>query len=156
MALVITTPAFAANQRIPERFSRDGDNLSPKLEWRGEPPETRSFAVVVEDPDAPKGTFRHWAAYDIPPGTHLLAEGAGSQIPSAAARFTMAKNDFGNRRYDGPQPPPGHGAHHYHFRVFALGVPKLDVPANCAAQEVLEAARAQALAEGDSVGLFER
>ena len=61
MALVITTPAFAANQKIPERFSRDGDNLFPQLEWRGEPPETRSFAVVVEDPDAPRGTFRHWA-----------------------------------------------------------------------------------------------
>ena len=68
----------------------------------------------------------------------------------------MAKNDFGNRRYDGPQPPPGHGTHHYHFRVFALSVPKLGVPANCAAKEVLEAARAQALAEGDSVGVFER
>ncbi|HLY52524.1 MAG TPA: YbhB/YbcL family Raf kinase inhibitor-like protein, partial [Steroidobacteraceae bacterium] len=95
MALVITTPAFAANQKIPKRFSRDGDNLSPQLEWRGEPPETRSFAVVVEDPDAPRGTFRHWAAYNIPPGTHALPEGAGSQIPTAAVQLTMAKNDFG-------------------------------------------------------------
>lgn len=156
MALAVTIQAFAANQKIPDRFSRDGDNLSPQLEWRGEPAETQSFALVVEDPDAPKGTFRHWAAYNIPAGTHRLPEGAGSERRGAAVPLTMATNDFGNRRYDGPQPPAGHGTHHYHFRVFALGVAELDVPENCGAREVLEAARAQALAEGDWVGLFER
>jgi Raf kinase inhibitor-like YbhB/YbcL family protein len=111
---------------------------------------------VVEDPDAPQGTFRHWAAYNIPAGTHQLPEGAGSWIPGAPVKMLMAKNDFGNCGYDGPQPPRGHGTHHYHFRLFALGVAELDMPADCAAQEVLEAARSQALAEGDSVGLCER
>ena len=155
MALVITFP-FPANQKIPARFTRDGENLSPALQWRGEPPEPRSFALVVEDPDAPKGTFRHWAAYNIPAGTHQLPEGAGSNIPGAPARMVTAKNDFGNRGYDGPQPPRGHGTHHYHFRLFALGVAELGVPEDCGAQEVLEAARANALEEGDSVGLSER
>jgi Raf kinase inhibitor-like YbhB/YbcL family protein len=156
MALVVTTAAFADEHKIPDRFSRDGGNLSPQLEWRGEPPETRSFALVVEDPDAPKGTFRHWAAYNIPAGTHRLPEGAGSPGGDSAIAITMAKNDFGNACYDGPQPPRGHGTHHYHFRVFALGIDRLEVSEGCDAEEVLEAARAQALAEGDAIGVFER
>jgi Raf kinase inhibitor-like YbhB/YbcL family protein len=156
MTLAITTPAFTPNQRIPERFSRDGGNVSPQLEWQGAPAETRSFALVVEDPDAPKGTFRHWAAYDIPVQTHRLPEGAGSGQGGAGARMTMARNDFGNARYDGPQPPAGHGTHHYHFRLFALDVPKLDLPTECGAAEVLEAARAHALATGETVGVFAR
>jgi Raf kinase inhibitor-like YbhB/YbcL family protein len=156
MALVVTTPAFEDDHKIPERFSRDGGNLSPQLEWRGEPAETRSFAVVVEDPDAPKGTFRHWAAYNIPAGTHRIPEGAGSERGGSGLAIAMARNDFGNTHYDGPQPPRGHGTHHYHFRVFALGIAELEVAADCAAEEVLEAARAQALAEGDAVGVFER
>ena len=156
MALAISTPAFAANQKIPERFARDGGNVSPQLQWSGAPAETRSFALIVEDPDAPKGTFRHWAAYNIPPQTDHLHEGAGSQTRGAATGMKMAKNDFGNAHYDGPQPPPGHGTHHYHFRLFALDVPELDVPANCTAEEVRKAARSHALAEGDVVGVFER
>ena len=156
MALAIKTQAFAPNQKIPERFSRDGGNLSPQLEWSGAPAATRSFALIVEDPDAPKGTFRHWAAYNIPAVALRLPEGAGSQTAGSGMQMTMARNDFGNPRYDGPQPPPGHGIHHYHFRLFALDVPTLDVPATCAAQDVLDAVRVHALAEGDTVGLFER
>ncbi len=68
------------------------------------PGGTRSFALVVEDPDAPKGTFRHWAAYDIPADARRVAEGVGSRDPGAALK--MASNDFGNAHYDGPQPPP--------------------------------------------------
>ena len=96
MALAISTPAFAANQKIPERFARDGGNVSPQLQWSGAPLETRSFALIVEDPDAPKGTFRHWAAYNIPAQTNRLHEGAGSQTRGAATGMKMAKNDFGN------------------------------------------------------------
>jgi len=107
---------------------------------------------VVEDPDAPRGTFRHWAVYDIPADMHHLDEGAGSRQNG----LHMATNDFGNPQYDGPQPPPGHGTHHYHFRLFALDVPKLDVPPNCSAADVLRAAQSHALAEGDVVGTFER
>jgi Raf kinase inhibitor-like YbhB/YbcL family protein len=154
MALTLNTPAFAQNQPIPDRFSRDGGNVSPPIEWRGAPPGTQSYALVVEDPDAPKGTFRHWAAYNIPAGTDGLPESAGSGKPGTA--MDMAKNDFGDRRYDGPQPPPGHGTHHYHFRLFALDVPQLRVPGNASAQDVLEAVRAHTLAEADVVGTYER
>ncbi len=154
MALTLNIPGLQQNHRIPDRFSRDGGNVSPPVQWRGAPSGTRSFALVVEDPDAPKGTFRHWAAYNIPAGTETLPEGVGSSKPDATMQ--MAVNDFGNRRYDGPQPPAGHGTHHYHFRLFALDVPQLRIPGNSGAQEVLEAARSHALAEADVVGTFER
>jgi Raf kinase inhibitor-like YbhB/YbcL family protein len=154
MAFTVTTPAFAKGQRIPEQFSRDGGNVSPLIEWRGAPPDTRSYALVVEDPDAPVGTFRHWAAYNIPPDAQRLSEGAGSRQHGAAIQ--MAENDFGNAHYDGPQPPPGHGTHHYHFRLFALDVPELDVPEECTATDVLRAAQAHKLAEADVVGTYKR
>jgi Raf kinase inhibitor-like YbhB/YbcL family protein len=153
MALTLTSPAFARNQKIPNQFSRDGGNVSPPIEWQGAPAGTRSFALVVEDPDAPRGTFRHWAAYDIPPDARRLTEGAGSRNQGSAIH--MATNDFGNTQYDGPQPPPGHGVHHYHFRLFALDVPQLEVPPECRAKDVLDAARDHALAEADVVGVFE-
>lgn len=154
MTLTINSPAFATDQKIPNQFSREGGNMSPPIEWHGAPRGTRSYALVVEDPDAPSGTFMHWGAYDIPANLQQLSEGAGSRDPGAALQ--MAVNDFGNARYDGPQPPPGHGTHHYHFRLFALDVPKLDMPSNCAVEEVLEAAEDHALEEAEFVGTFER
>jgi Raf kinase inhibitor-like YbhB/YbcL family protein len=154
MSLVIETPAFARDARIPEQFSRDGGNVSPRLHWHGAPSSTRSFALVVEDPDAPHGTFRHWAAYDIPRDARWLAEGAGSGLQGAPLQ--MATNDFGNARYDGPQPPPGHGKHHYHFRLFALDVDQLDVPEDATASQVLDAAVEHCIDEADAVGVFAR
>lgn len=150
----IETPAFAPKQRIPDQFTRQGGNISPRVEWSGAPADTRSFALIVEDPDAPKGTFRHWAAYDIAPDMSWLGEGAGSGELGSPIR--QATNDFGNTHYDGPQPPPGHGTHHYHFRLFALNVDQLDVPDDATASDVLEAAVENAIAEADVVGTYSR
>jgi Raf kinase inhibitor-like YbhB/YbcL family protein len=154
MTLALSSPAFAPDQRIPERYSRDGGNVSPPIEWRGAPSGTRSYALIVEDPDAPKGTFRHWILYNIPASAQGLAEGAGSQ--KLDAPMQAAVNGFGNRHYDGPQPPPGHGLHHYHFRLFALDVAQLKIPANASAQDVLEGARAHAVAQAEVVGTYGR
>jgi Raf kinase inhibitor-like YbhB/YbcL family protein len=154
MTLHIETPAFAPKQRIPDQFSREGGNVSPRVEWQGAPADTRSFALIVEDPDAPRGTFRHWAAYDIDPDVSWLGEGAGSGELGAPIR--QATNDFGNAHYDGPQPPPGHGTHHYHFRLFALNVERLDLPDDASASDVLSAAMDNAIAEADVVGTFSR
>ncbi len=153
MSLSLSSPAFQSNQRIPNQFSRDGGNLSPPIEWRGAPQGTRSFALIVEDPDAPQRTFRHWAAYDIPGDARRLAEGIGSREQGAA--MLMGTNDFGNVQYDGPQPPQGHGTHHYHFRLFALDVPALDIPEGCAAEDVIAAVQDHVLAQADVVGTFE-
>jgi Raf kinase inhibitor-like YbhB/YbcL family protein len=154
MPLTITSPAFTAYGSIPTQFSREGDNLSPPIDWHDAPVATQSFVLIVEDPGAPKGTFRHWAAYDIPANSSNLREGAGSVKQGPVLR--MGRNDFGNTQYDGPQPPPGHGSHHYHFRLFALGTPKLKIPSDSSAEDVLIAARAECLEEADVVGTFEK
>jgi len=153
MTLSITSSAFPPLGPIPRQFTRDGDNISPPVEWHDAPTETRSFALIVEDPDAPKGVFRHWAAYDIPASCSNLKEGEGSREPVTMLR--MGRNDFGNSRYDGPQPPVNHGPHHYHFRLLALNVSELDVPPQSSAELILTAARAKCLEEAEVVGVFE-
>jgi len=92
----------------------------------------------------------------MPAEAETLPEGAGSHSPGADMRMRMAKNDFGNSHYDGPQPPPGSRIHHYCFRIFAFDVPELDQPANGEVDDVLQAAQMHALAEADTVGVFER
>ncbi len=156
MSLSLRSTAFADGQRIPRAYTRDGDNTSPQLEWTGAPPKTRSFALVVEDPDAPGGTFRHWAAYDIPAGQHELQAGAGISQAGSTGPIRIAVNDFGESQYDGPQPPRGHGTHHYHFRLFALDVPQLDVPPSSNARDVAQVARNHAIEQTEIVGTFER
>lgn len=153
MALSVASPAFDNGQRIPERYSRNGGNVSPPLEWQDAPRNTRSFAVIVEDPDAPKGTFRHWAVYNVPPAYQGLGEDSGSRGPGTS--LEMAVNDFGNRSYDGPQPPHGHGVHHYHFRVLALDVPELRLPARASVKDVMQAAQPHVIGEAETVGTYQ-
>lgn len=153
MAFSLASPAFSNGQRIPERYSKDGGNISPPLEWQDAPRNTRSFAVIVEDPDAPKGTFRHWAIYNVPPAYQGLGEDGGSSAPGAALK--MAVNDFGNRTYDGPQPPHGHGVHHYHFHLLALDVPELRLPDRASVKDVMDAAQPNVIAQAETVGTFQ-
>jgi Raf kinase inhibitor-like YbhB/YbcL family protein len=101
--------------------------------------------LVVEDPDAPSG-------YDIPLERTSLPEGATSSLELAG----QGVNDFGNAHYDGPQPPKGHGAHHYHFRLAAVDVPKLDLPSGAKAEQVWRVARPHIVAEAELVGTYER
>src|SRR5687767_2275713 len=121
MALTLRTPAFADGKKIPVKYTRDGDNLSPPLAWTGAASGTKSFALIVEDPDAPRGTFYHWAVFNIPADRDGLPEGFGNKPVGAGIKAGV--NDFGNVGYDGPEPPHGHGVHHYHFRLAALDVP---------------------------------
>jgi Raf kinase inhibitor-like YbhB/YbcL family protein len=153
MTFRISSAAFAPDTFIPPRFTRQADNISPPREWYDAPPGTRSFVLVLEDPDSPRGTFRHWAVYDIPASSKSLKEGDGSREPVSMLR--MGRNDFGNTRYDGPRPPADHGPHHYHFRILAVDVSELDVPPQSSVELILTAARARCLAEAETVGLFE-
>jgi Raf kinase inhibitor-like YbhB/YbcL family protein len=153
MPLTITSPAFKHGEVIPTRHTRDGDNLSPPLEWRDAPPETQSFVLIVEDPDAPSGTFRHWAMYNIPAGETGLPEGASGQGRSGAGEGV---NGFRNTRYDGPQPPKGHGPHHYHFRLAALDAERLDMPASAKAEDIWAKAQPHIIAEAEMIGVHER
>lgn len=117
MSLTLSSPAFSDGGPIPKKYSREGENLMPPLRWTGAPDGVRSFALIVEDPDAPSGLFRHAAIYDVPPERSELAQSADTD-GNSGLRF--GRNDFGGAAYDGPEPPVGHGTHHYHFRLAAL------------------------------------
>ncbi len=153
MPLTIISPAFKQGEVIPTQYTQDGENVSPPLQWHGAPPETRSFVVLVEDPDAPSGTFRHWAIYNIPAGETGLPVGASGQGHCGAGEGV---NGFGNARYDGPQPPRGHGPQHYRFRLAALDVPNLDILPSAKAEDVWAKAQPHIVAEAEVVGVYER
>lgn len=152
MALVLESPAFRDGGDIPAKYARDGDNVSPPLLWRDAPGGTRSYLLFVEDPDAPNGVFRHWAAYDIPADRDSLPENASATEP-----LRQAQNDFGHNAYDGPQPPPGHGVHHYHFRLFALDADRLNEGTGSERIEaIMEAAEPHVLGRAELIGTFEQ
>jgi deoxyribonuclease V len=111
-SFTLKSSAFEHGQPIPQRYTCDGDDVSPPLEWSGVPDGARSLALVVDDPDAPRGTFTHWVASGIDPASSGLAEGEAA--PSEGT------NDFGTTGWRGPCPPPGHGRHRYVFRLRAL------------------------------------
>lgn len=152
MSMVLISPAFPDGGQIPRKFSRLGENLFPPLKWNGAPAEVRSYALMVEDPDAPSGTFRHCGIFNIPPDWTELPESVDT-LSGGAPRF--AENDFGNVRYDGPQPPKGHGIHHYHFHLAALDVPNLTTPASAGVEAMWREARKHTLSQAELVGTFE-
>ena len=133
-----------------------GGNISPALSWSHSPAGTRSFAVLMFDPDAPGGGWWHWAAFDIPAGVTSLAAGAGDPtrhlLPAGAIQ---ARNDFGSPGYGGPCPPPG-PPHHYRLTLYALRVATLGLGADATAAQVAAKARANAVAEAEIVGLYGR
>ena len=145
MAFTVTSPAFADGQTIPKQFTCDGDDAPPPITVSDPPPGTKSFAVIADDPDAPKGTFTHWLAYDIPAGGNALRTTAGKTL----------KNDFGRKRYGGPCPPAGHRKHRYYFTVYAVDAPALHVPGG--GRNDLEAAlKDHTLAKTQLMGRYER
>ena len=146
--LSLASDAFKEGQSIPTQYSCDGDNKSPALSW-GEPPAgTKSFALVIDDPDAPSGTYRHWGMFDIPATTRSMA--------SSQHAGTEVNNDGGKSGYTGPCPPKGNGVHHYHFKLFALDTAKLGLSAGASIADVENAASEHALAQGELIGTYER
>ncbi|MGH8370016.1 MAG: YbhB/YbcL family Raf kinase inhibitor-like protein, partial [Gammaproteobacteria bacterium] len=116
----LTSPAYADTAAMPTRFTCSGKDISPPLQWSGAPDGTRSFAFILDDPDAPdpaapKMTWVHWVLYDIPPDVHTLTEGASKQLPAAVH---SGKNDWKRNDYGGPCPPIGR--HRYFHKLYAL------------------------------------
>jgi len=146
-SLSLTSSAFQNGQAISAQYTCDGAGQSPPLAWAGAPAESKSFALIVDDPDAPSGTFRHWGAYDLPASARSLA---GQSVG------TQAINGFGKPGYGGPCPPPGHGPHRYHFKLYALSVARLELPRNSKVEEVESEAQKHAIASGVLVGTYER
>jgi len=150
----LRSSAFFDGATVPRRFTCDGEDLSPPLAWSGAPPATRSFVLLCDDPDAPGGTWHHWAAYDIPADQTELAEGAGSG--KSTAEFQQATNDFQKPGYGGPCPPHRHGIHHYHFRLLALSIERLPLRGRPSCGDVEREARKHTVAEANLVGLYQR
>ena len=161
----LTSPDFKNNGAIPDKnvysgFGCTGENVSPALEWKNPPAGTKSFALLVHDPDAPTGGsgFWHWLVYDLPASTTSLPAGAGKTDGSALPKGTVqGRTDFGTPGYGGPCPPPGSGKHHYNFSLYALKVDKLEVPPNASAAFIGFNVNANAIGKPAKLtGLYER
>jgi len=151
MPFQLFSSAFNEGGWIPELHSCQGADISPSLEWSAAPVETRSFALIVEDPDAPNGVWTHWVLYDIGPKIQAL-----SQAFRPGGLGVSGKNDFGNPGYGGPCPPKGHGPHRYFFRLSALNVATVGLPPGARRPELLEAMKGHVLADAQYMGRFER
>jgi Raf kinase inhibitor-like YbhB/YbcL family protein len=150
----LRSSAFHDGSAIPRQFTREGEDLSPPLDWSDAPAETRSFVVLCDDPDAPAGTWHHWAAYDIPVDCKGLPVGAAALAGKEG--FQQALNDFGKPGYGGPYPPRSDGPHHYRFHLLALSAGHLEVRKDPTCRQVEREARRHLLAEAVLVGLYER
>lgn len=142
--------SFKAGAKIPPQFTCEGDNISPALTWTDVPKQTRSLALLLEDPDAPKGTYTHWVAYNIPPDKTGLPPGAGNK---PEGHFN-GRNDFGKADYGGPCPPPGQD-HRYFFHLFALDT-VLDIPPGALKTEVEKAMKNHIIDHAQIMGRFGR
>ena len=149
----LVSGAFENNSLIPERYTCDGEDVSPPLSWEGVPSGAKSLVLIVVDPDAPGGEFTHWVLYDVPPDLDSLPEGIPS-VGEVEGVGVQGVNDFGRLGYGGPCPPTGK-PHRYVFRLYALDV-ELGLPPGASRSEVEEVMSGHVLAVGELVGLYGR
>jgi hypothetical protein len=145
---------FENGKKIPKEFTCDGVNKIPKLAWQQVPANSKSFALICDDPDAPAGTWVHWVIYNIPADKRSL-----DYVKDRSEKFAdgtlQGINSFPKIGYDGPCPPKGHGVHHYHFKVYALDS-MLKLKPKATKEELLKAMNGHKLAEAEIIGLYER
>jgi Raf kinase inhibitor-like YbhB/YbcL family protein len=151
MAFRLTSPVFADGGAIPARHTCDGENRSPLLTWSNVPEGSRSFVLLVDDPDAPAGTFTHWVLYDIPVDVRELSENVPEATPGVSGR-----NSFQKIGYGGPCPPPRDEAHRYRFVLHALDAESLGLPTGASREEVEARMSGHVLATAQLVGTYRR
>ena len=147
MAFNLIVEAFPERGDIPKPYTCEGEDKAPALSWDGEPPRTKSFAIIVDDPDAPSGTFTHWLQYDIPASVHSLPEKGNAGL--------SGMNDFGSRGYNGPCPPKGHGPHRYFFKIYALDT-ELKLDSKTTKDQLSQAMKDHLLAQGELIGRYKK
>lgn len=154
--LTLTTAAFDDGGTIPDEYTCDGADVSPALAIDGAPENTAAFALVVDDPDAPGGTFTHWLLWNVPPGITEIPEGvATSATVESLGSARQGTNDFGETGYRGPCPPTGDGPHTYRFTLYALDA-ELDVEAGANVDAVTSAVENATVAEAHITGEYGR
>lgn len=141
----LTSTSFQPNQPIPAKYTCDGEDISPQFSWNGVPEETKSFALICTDPDAPSGMFTHWIVYNIPSLINEIQEGT---IPDGALQ---AENDFRRLQYGGPCPPSG--THRYFFTLYALDVAEIS---GNGTEDIVRAIHKRAIEKVELVGLYQR
>ena len=155
----IKSPAFSSGQNIPRRYTGQGDDVSPALNWSALPDGTKELALICDDPDAPSPQpWVHWVIYKIPPAAGGLREALprSAQLTQPAGAL-QGKNSWpsDNIGYRGPLPPPGHGLHHYHFKLFALDA-ALDLKPGMDKAALLKAMQGHILAQAELIGTYQR
>ena len=159
----VSSPEFKNGGTIPDKNTFNGmgctgENTSPALEWKNAPKDTKSFALLVHDPDAPTGSgWWHWVVYNIPATATSLPAGAGTEDGDNLPKGTVqGHTDFGKTGWGGPCPPPGHGKHHYNFELHALSVEKLELPEDATAAMVGFNVKANSIGKAKLVGIYSR
>jgi Raf kinase inhibitor-like YbhB/YbcL family protein len=150
--ITLTSPVFEQGGRIPYVYTCEGDDKSPPLQWSGAPRETRSYALICEDPDAPRGTYIHWVLYNLPKETVELAP-AVATLPELPSGARHGRNTAGDMAYAGPCPPPGN-PHRYFFRLYALDT-LLNLPPGATRAELEKAMDQHILAQGSIMGTYQ-
>ena len=153
MPFSITSPSFSAGGAIPKKFTCDGADVSPQLSWKGAPAGTQIFALIMDDPDAPVGTWVHWVLYDVPANTTELQEGLEKKEQLASGAL-QGRNDFHKTGYGGPCPPAGK-PHRYFFKLYALDK-ELDLRAGAKKSDVERAMSGHILAQTELMGRYGR
>lgn len=150
----LESASFREGEPIPTKHSRDGADSHPALAWSGAPRGTRSFALICDDPDAPRGRWVHWILYDVPASAAALPAGI-SKAERHASGGTHGRNDFDELGWGGPAPPRGHGVHHYEFRLYALDA-ELGLPPGLNRRELEAAMKGHVLEETTLTGTYVR
>ena len=152
MSLSITSTAFKQGERIPSKYTCDGSDISPELEWSDVPEGAQSFTIIADDPDAPVGTWIHWVLYNVPGETRTLPEAIppDASLPDGSRQ---GKNSWGRPGYGGPCPPGG--THRYFFRLYALDT-VLELKSGVSENDLLKAMKGHILAEAELMGLYSR
>lgn len=152
MTINVSSPNFTQGQAIPAKYSCQGQELSPPLSWKGLPAETKSLALIMDDPDAPGGTWVHWVLYNLPPDSGGLPEGV-SPSGDGPGGSKQGKNSWNKQGYGGPCPPGG--VHRYFFKIYALDT-TLGLKAGATKQQVLQAMQGHIIGQGELMGTFRK
>jgi Raf kinase inhibitor-like YbhB/YbcL family protein len=153
MTLSLTSSVFNEGERIPVKYTCQGQDISPQLHWNGVPEGSKSLALIMDDPDAPGGVFTHWVIFNLPANNQGLPE-AITSAPQLSDGSLQGRNDFGRTGYGGPCPPPGK-PHRYRFALYALDK-KLDLGAGSSKNQVLNAVEGHILAHVQLTGIYQR
>ena len=156
MDFTLMSTAFKNDDRIPKKYSGEGDDVSPPLEWSEPPVATKAFALICDDPDAPVGTWDHWLIWNIPADRKGLPENvAKTETVADLGGARQGKNSWPRIGYNGPMPPKGHGTHHYNFVLYALDTP-LDLKPGSNKGALLATMKGHILDQGKLTGTYSR